>query len=284
MSRGGFANSFPLPRTTCDILRIAGWCLRGKISLLSVLVVMGLSAQDTEIPKNNPYAAASDVERGARLFAANCAPCHGPKGNGGRGANLARPRLPRAADDQALFLVIRDGILNTEMPGAWGMNDHEMWQTAAFVRTLGRVSPEQVQGDAAAGAGIFRSKGCIDCHTVRTEGGRMGPPLTDIGDRRSAAYLKGLLFDPQSFLPEDFTLVDVVTGTGGRVSGILLNEDTYSVQIRDLTGNLHSFWKQDLQTLEKRTDRTPMPSFRGRLTGRELEDLVAYLVSLRGLQ
>lgn len=259
------------------------WCLRG-IGLLLVLVAMGANAQTTEVPNNNPYTAASDVERGAHLFAANCAPCHGPKGNGGRGASLARPRLPRAADDHALFLVIRDGILNTEMPGAWGMTDHEMWQTAAFVRTLGRVPPEQVPGDAAAGADVFRSKGCIDCHTVRTEGGRMGPPLTEIGERRSAAYLKGLLFDPQSFLPEDFTLVDVVTSTGGRVNGILLNEDTYSIQVRDLTGNLHSFWKQDVQTLEKHTDRTPMPSFGGRLTDRELEDLVAYLVSLKGLQ
>lgn len=245
---------------------------------------MGVNAQITEIPKSNPYTAASDFERGARLFAANCAPCHGPTGNGGRGANLARPRLPRAADDQALFLVIRDGIVNTEMPGAWGMTDHEMWQTAAFVRTLGRVAPEHVPGDVVAGAVVFRLKGCIDCHTVGAEGGRMGPPLTEIGDRRSAAYLRGLLFDPRTFLPEDFTMVEVVTGTGERVNGILLNEDTYSIQIRDLTGDLHSYWKQDLRALEKHTDRTPMPSFRGRLNDRELEDLVAYLVSLRGLQ
>ncbi len=245
---------------------------------------MGVSAQTDEVPKNNPYTAASDVERGARLFAANCAPCHGPKGNGGRGANLARPRLPRADDDKALFLVIRDGILNTEMPGAWGMTDHEMWQTAAFVHTLGRVGPEQVPGDPIAGAAVLRSKGCIRCHTIGTEGGRMGPPLTEIGDRRSATYLKSLLLDPPSFLPEDFSMVEVVTTAGHRVTGIVLNEDTYSIQVRDLTGDLHSFWKQELTTLEKHADRTSMPSFRGQLSDRELEDLVAYLVSLRRAQ
>ena len=246
--------------------------------------MVGVSAQTTEVPKHNPYTASSDVERGARLCAANCAPCHGPKGNGGRGANLARPKLPRAVDDESLFVIIRDGIPNTEMPGAWGMDDHEMWQTAAFVRALGRVAPEQVSGDPAVGAAVFRGKGCLGCHAVGTEGGRLGPPLTEIGDRRGAAYLKNLLLDPQSFLPEDFTMVEAAAAGGSRATGIVLNEDTYSIQVRDLAGDLHSFWKRDLTLLEKHTDRTPMPSFRGRLTGRELEALVAYLVSLRGAQ
>jgi putative heme-binding domain-containing protein len=255
--------------------------VRWKVGLLAGLIVAGLSAQTPDIPKNNPYTSPADIERGARLFAANCSPCHGPKGNGGRGANLARPKLPRAPDDAALFQTIRDGIPNTEMPGVWSMNDHETWQVAAHVRTLGRVAPEQVSGDPAAGAAVFRSKGCAGCHTVGTEGGRMGPPLTEIGERRSAAYLRGLVLDPASYLTEDFTMADLATTSGARITGIVINEDTYSIQVRDLQDRLHSFWKQDLATLEKHTDRTPMPSFRGRLSDRELEDLVAYLASLR---
>ena len=254
-----------------------------KIGLL-LLVAAGASAQTTEVPKDNPFTSAGDVQRGGRLFAANCSPCHGPKGNGGRGANLARPKLPRASDDRALFLIIRDGIPNTEMPGSWSMDDHEMWQTAAFVRTLGRLAPEAVSGDAAAGAAVFRSKGCIGCHTVRAEGGRMGPALTEIGERRGAAYLRALVLDPASHLPEDFTMADLNTRAGARITGIVINEDTYSIQVRDLADGLHSFWKKDLATMEQHTDRTPMPSFRGRVSDRELEDLVAYLVSLRGAQ
>lgn len=255
--------------------------VKWQIGLLAVLV-FGLQAQTTEIPDKNPYTSPGDVERGARLFAANCSPCHGPQGNGGRGANLARPKLPRAADDKALFHVISEGIPNTEMPGSWSMNEHETWQVASFVRTLGRVAPEQVPGDPAAGAALFRARGCLNCHTVSTEGGRMGPALTEIGERRSAAYLRGLLLDPASSLPEDFTMADLTTSSGERISGIVINEDTYSIQVRDLTDHLHSLWKQDLSAFEKHTDRTPMPSFRGRLNDRELEDLVAYLVSQRG--
>jgi cytochrome c oxidase cbb3-type subunit III len=256
--------------------------VRWKIGLLPVLVLAALEAQTKDIPNINPYTSPGDVERGARLFAANCAPCHGPKGNGGRGANLARPKLPRAADDKALFLVISEGIPATEMPGSWGMNDHEIWQVAAFVRTLGRLAPEQVPGDPSAGAAVVRAQGCINCHTIGIEGGSMGPPLSEIGERRSAAYLRALLLDPASSLPEDFTMADLTTSAGGRITGIVLDEDTYSIRVRDLAGNLQSFWKKDLAAFEKHTDRTPMPSFRGKLSERELDDMVAYLVSLRG--
>jgi cytochrome c oxidase cbb3-type subunit 3 len=255
----------------------------GKLRLLPVLLLARLSAQ-TDIPKQNPFTAPSDIERGARLFAANCAPCHGPKGNGGRGANLARPRLPRATDDAALFQIVKEGIPNTEMPGAWAMDDHEMWQVAAYVRTLGRVAPETVPGDPAAGRELFRAKGCAGCHVVGAEGGRMGPPLTEIGERRSAAYVRAALLDPASSLPEDFTMVEISTAAGPRIAGFVLNEDTYSIQVRDLSDRLHSFWKRDLATIEKHTDRTPMPSYRGRLSDRDTDDLVAYLVSLRGPQ
>src|SRR5690349_7825124 len=109
------------------------------------LAVISVQAQDEEnkIPKENPHTSESDIARGKQLFMGHCAPCHGPAGNGGKGANLARPSLPRAADDPSLFRVIRRGIPNSEMPGAWEMNDHEAWQVAAFVRTLGRNVAEE---------------------------------------------------------------------------------------------------------------------------------------------
>lgn len=237
----------------------------------------------TEIPKHNPYTSAADVERGGRLFRANCGVCHGPAGAGGRGANLAQPKLQRAPDDHALFLVIRQGIPGTEMPpGWWVLDDHEMWQVAAYVRSVGRVAPENVSGNAQAGSCLFRTAGCIGCHQMALEGGRVGPALTDIGSRRGASYLRAVLLDPAASLPEDFLQVQAVTADGKRITGIRLNEDTWSIQLRDLSDHLFSFWKEDLASLEKQPGRSPMPSYRGRLSDHELDDLVAYLVSLRG--
>jgi putative heme-binding domain-containing protein len=236
-----------------------------------------------EFAKQNPYTSAADVDRGKRLFANNCAVCHGPTGAGGRGADLARAHLPRAPDDPALFQVIRDGIPGTEMPlGWWVLDDHEVWQVAAYVQTLGHVTLERVTGDARAGANLFRTKGCIGCHQVGAQGGRMGPPLTEIAMRRGASYLRTAVLDPASSMAEDFLQVQIVTRDGRRVTGIRLNEDSYSIQVRDLSDQLLSFWKEELASLERQPGRSPMPSYRSQLSDRELDDVVAYLVSLRG--
>lgn len=252
-----------------------------KSALPWLLVCSSLTAQ-TPAPQANPFASPGDIQHGARLFAVNCSLCHGQKGTGGRGADLTQPRLTRANDDAGLFQIVHDGISGTEMPASRSMTDREMWQVIAYVRTLGRAPAGNIAGDAAHGAALFRDQGCFGCHAIGAEGGRTGPPLAAIGERRGAAYLRAALLDPAANLPADFRMAEITTARGEHITGIVLNEDTYSIQLRDLSGNLHSFWKQELTAFEEHADRTPMPSFRSRLSDRELDDLVAYLAALRG--
>ena len=234
------------------------------------------------VPKQNPHTSAADRKRGEQLFMGHCASCHGPKGEGGRGPYLARPKLPRAPDDPALFRLIRDGIPGTEMPAAWVMITKETWQVTGYVRTLGRAAEEKVPGDARRGEALVRGKGnCATCHVVRGQGGTLGPDLTEIGARRSASYLRTALTDPEATAPEGFLQVRVATRDGKRLTGLRLNEDTYSLQLRD-AGGVYSFWKQDLQEFHKDPGKSPMPSYKGILSAAELDDVVAWLVSLRG--
>jgi mono/diheme cytochrome c family protein len=44
------------------------------------------------IPKENPDTTPTDLKNGRQLFMGQCARCHGPNGEGGRGAVLAQPR------------------------------------------------------------------------------------------------------------------------------------------------------------------------------------------------
>jgi len=237
------------------------------------------------IPKKNPHTTPADVQTGARLFMAQCAGCHGPKGEGGKGAVLAQPKLRHAPDDEALFKVIRDGIKGTEMPAGYAIDTRETWQLAAYLRSLGRAPLEAVPGDAKRGEEIYRNKGnCRQCHTVKGQGGALGPELTEIGARRSAAHLRSAVLDPDKELPEGFLQVRLRTKDGRAITGVRLNEDIFSIQLRDLSGNLHSFVKDDLADLERDSGKTPMPSFRGALSPAETDDLIAYLVSLRGAQ
>ena len=248
-----------------------------------VVFLLFLPAQILDLPvvTKNPYTAAADLEQGKKLYGGRCAGCHGPAGNGGKGANLAVPSLPRAQTDIALYKVIRYGLPETEMPGA-NMTPREIWQIAAHVRTLGGVSAESVAGDSARGRELFATKGgCLQCHNVDTQGGSIGPSLMDIGRRRSPGFLRSKLLDSAANVPDDFRTVEAVTRDGRKMSGIRLNEDTWSIQFRDLNGTLHSFWKQDLSHVQL-ARKTPMPSYGSILQGQELSDVIAYLSSLRG--
>jgi cytochrome c oxidase cbb3-type subunit 3 len=223
-----------------------------------------------------------DLARGKRLFEGQCAVCHGINGTGGRGANLAQPRLRHAATDQALFLVIRDGIAGTEMPESWQMTDREIQQVAGYVRSLGRMAVSVLRGDAARGQAIYANQGCAACHLIRGEGSSLGPELTAIGARRSAEYLRQAVVDPGAAVPDGFLLVSVTTRAGVQVRGMRVNEDSFTIQIKDAGNRFHSFRKGDLTDLRKEPGKSLMPSYLGKLMPAEIDDLVAYLAGLRG--
>ena len=228
-------------------------------------------------------ALAAQTPTGGRLYEEHCALCHGAHGYDGVFANLAMPKLPRAPDDAAMFKIIKAGIDGTDMSPAYGVTDDEVRQIITHVRSLGRAGVQIVSGNRARGEQIYGAKGnCATCHMVNGRGGRQGPDLSDIGARRSASHLRQSLLDPEAALPFGFLLVDLVGRDGGKISGVRLNEDGFSIQVRDLDDRLHSFWKADLADVRKQWGKTSMPSYRALLTASELDDLVAYLVSLRG--
>jgi putative heme-binding domain-containing protein len=226
-----------------------------------------------------------DLARGKQLFVAHCALCHGIGGAGDRGPALNQPKLSRASDNQALFRLIKNGIQGTEMPEAWQMTDREIWQVAGYVRAVGRTPVAKLPGDPAKGKVLYESKGvCASCHIVQGRGVSLGPELTDVGAKRSPAYLRQALLDPGASAPERFLVVKVITRDGQTVTGIRANEDSFTIQLRDQTGSFHSYRKAELTALNKESGASLMPSYARTLTDREIEDLVAYLASLRGEQ
>ena len=109
----------------------------------------------------------------------------------------------------------------------------------------------------------------------------MGPELTGIGLRRSIAYLREAIINPEAAVPDDFLQVRVVKADSTTVTGVRLGEDSFAIQIRDYAGRLHSFWKRDLKEIAKDRGKSPMPAYKDKLTDSELQDLIAYLASLR---
>ena len=72
-----------------------------------------------------------------------------------------------------------------------------------------------------------------------------------------------------------------VTREGATLTGRLLNQDTFSVQLVDSSERLMSI---DRSTLREFTvlKTSTMPSYRDKLSAQELADLVSYLTTLRG--
>jgi cytochrome c oxidase cbb3-type subunit III len=235
-------------------------------------------------PAEDPLRALTpaDLANGKRLFGGQCAPCHGITGGGGKGANLAVPRLKHAADNQELVAVIRGGIEGTGMLEAWQLNESELIQVAGYVRSLGSVAASAIPGDPAKGRAIYEARGCSGCHIVAGNGSSLGPELTEVGARRGAAYLRKKLVDPSEETPDGFVIARAVTHDAREVRGIRVNEDSFTIQIKDAANRFHSFRKSELVQLEKDSTRSLMPAFAATLSPAELDDLVAYLASLRG--
>jgi len=221
--------------------------------------------------------------RGRKLFDSHCARCHNMGGTGGEGPSLARPTLRYAADEEALVKVIQEGIEGTDMPGAWQISGNEVRQIAAYVRSLGRVESTPLPGDRERGRDVFEgASGCGSCHIIEGQGGILGPDLSDVGLRRGADYLRESLVSPDATIPERYLLVRAQTRAGEEVVGVRVNEDSFTIQLRDQAGRIHSLSKLELEDLEKAFGESLMPSYGSELRATELDDLIAYLASLRG--
>ena len=230
--------------------------------------------------KTNPHTSPEDVAAGGRIYRSHCVECHGRDGTGGRGPDITRGDLRYGNSDAALADTISTGIPGTSMP-LFFFNGKQLWQIVAFVQSLRREEPGP-PGDSSAGAALFRGKGaCVNCHMVDGQGGRQGPDLTTVGARRSLPHLRNAILEPNQWVaPRDWK-IQAKTKSGVPVAGVRLNEDTHSLQLLDSNDRLLSLVKKDLESYRV-IKMSAMPSYAERLSESELEDLVAYLYTLRG--
>jgi putative heme-binding domain-containing protein len=253
-----------------------------------VLVVTLLAA--AQLPAAGQTRA--DLEKGKVLFDGMCSRCHGYEGAGADGPSLNRPTLTRAQDDESFRAIIRDGIPERGMPRVRRTTDNEQQQLIAYVRSLSRTAPARVPGNVGNGKAIYQKSGCASCHIINGEGGATGPELTAVGAVRGPEYLRQALLDPGSLLPrgspvparnlDEFLPVRVVTREGREARGLRINEDSFTIQLRDANNQFQSFRKAELKELQKEFGKSLMPAYKERLTAPEVDDLVAWLFSLGG--
>ena len=84
------------------------------------------------------------------------------------------------------------------------------------------------------------------------------------------------LVSPGATVPERYLPVRAQSRAGEEVLGVRVNEDSFTIQLRDPVGRIHSLSKLDLENLDKAFGESLMPSYESDLSESELEDLVAW--------
>jgi putative heme-binding domain-containing protein len=224
-----------------------------------------------------------DIADGARLYRANCTICHNAKGDGIAGIDLFHNKFRRAKNDDEIGAIIRTGIPGTAMPPN-NFNDFQALTIVAYLRSMEKATATTSSGgDPARGRAIYEGKGgCAACHRIRGVGSRSGPDLSDIGNLRLDGEIEKSIVDPEAEVLGQHRHFRAVTKEGATVTGTLLNEDKYAVQILDSNDRLVSLKRANLRE-SAIVEKSPMPSYKGKLTAPELADVVSYLVSLKGV-
>jgi alcohol dehydrogenase (cytochrome c) len=233
---------------------------------------------------NNPHLGNKEsIRSGMTLYRLKCADCHGLDAGGYRGPDLIS-LLAAGVADERLFDTIRKGVPGTDMPpvGA-STSDDGILQLIAYLRNLGTVAPvERPAGNVENGQRLFNQQ-CATCHRVSGVGGRVGPDLTRIGLTRSRAALTREIRTPSEWMPNGFETVTLVTRDGQRIRGTKKTEDVFTIQIMDTRERLQGYLKANLEEVIYEQSSL-MPAFPpSRLNDRDLDDVVGYLTTLRGV-
>ncbi len=226
----------------------------------------------------------AEVERGERIYFTNCSNCHGPNGDAVSGVNLGSGKFRKATTDRDLIGIIRNGIPGTAMPPSNYSEEMAGWIVAYLhsMTTAPAGNGPALHGDVSRGKDLSEQQGkCRDCHRIGESGGFLGPDLNAIGMTRRSADLERSLRDPSAEIRPDNRTIRATEKDGTIVTGRLLNQDSYRIQIIQNDGRLRSLTKDELREFEIQKS-SPMPSYAGRFSDQQIADVVSYLASLKG--
>ena len=177
-------------------------------------------------------------------------------------------------------------------PDGADMTDEEIWQIITYIRSQEVKAPAKSAGNAAHGKDLFYGDAnCSLCHVIEGKGGRLGPELTGVGGSRTREAIMESVRDPSRRLawglteatkefPKEYESVTAVTADGKEIKGVTLNEDSFTVQIMDMSEQVHLLEKDKLKSFQK-SRQSAMPKYGvDILSDKDLADIVTYLTSV----
>jgi cytochrome c oxidase cbb3-type subunit III len=269
-------------RATSAVTQAKQPCRSAEVWIAAVLVIgAGMQGHVAAQEKGEPgvsSASSTDIS-GARTFRAQCAPCHGLDGRGGEHApSIVRDQV-KSMSDEDLAQVIRHGIPDKGMPEFSSLSPTSIKAVIAYLRTMQGVSaPQTVSGDPAHGRSLFFGKAaCSSCHVMEGAGNFIADDLSDFGGDHQPSEIRKAILKPEKVVDSPREQATITTRSGRELSGIVRNEDNFSLQLQDARGEFYLIAKADAM----RISRAPLPEmpadYSKRLTTQEIDDLVIYI-------
>jgi cytochrome c oxidase cbb3-type subunit III len=222
---------------------------------------------------------------GQRIFSSTCAGCHGLDARGGEhGPNIASDARIQRLSDPELLNIIRNGIAKGGMP-AFGssLNPAQIEAVVSYLRSLqGKNKPVvAISGDAAAGRLLFFGQAkCSGCHMIDGEGGFIAADLSGYGANHQPPEIRERILNPKKYVKAGRGLVNVEAKDGKGFTGVIRNEDNFSLQLQTLDGRFVFLDKRDISRRAAAPEGLMPGDYGSTLSSAELDNLVSYLAHM----
>ena len=206
------------------------------------------------------FSATMGAPDGGQLYRANCAACHGDKGDGGVGVPLALPAFLESVDDGFLQRTIRLGRPGRVMPAFTKLSDAQITAIVRHIRDWsGKPAPvfsdKPVKGDPKKGKTLYASY-CAGCHGADGEGGK-GTGVT-FSRKRDLPIIAPALNNPGFLAAASDSMIQhtLLFGREGTPMRSFLVQGLTETDIDNLVSYVRSFEKQtEAATTPKLVDK-----------------------------
>lgn len=249
--------------------------------LLTGLLVAGYGQAPSRTQKAAQTTSPGSGE-GQRIFEATCAGCHGLDGRGGeRGPDItSRQQVVQLSDAETLD-ILRRGIPTAGMPPFASLGAAKLNAVLGYLRSLqGKGARATLPGDPKNGKALFYGKArCSECHMIGGAGGFLGRDLTLYGANLSAKEIHNNIVNPGGGAEQGNKTAVATMRDAQAFSGIIRNQDNFSVQLQSFDGAFHLLKRSDVDKLEFLPGPIMPGDYGTTLKAVEIDDLVSYLMT-----